>query len=480
MLVTAGIAGAGALWVSGCGRDKLAPPAPRATTSWVDTLPPVPQSYIDAPVRYDLGPALAWLESEVPREFGDLEERRPARDNERLHYAYAARRSPFRLDISGRQATLQADVEYEAKAWYNPPALPEVGASCGDDEHRPRARLTIKSDVELTSDWKLRPHTIASAEPLSGTERDKCKVTLLSIDVTKKVMRAAQEALQERVRAFDARLAAFDLPAKSERLWHVLQAPQKLTDSLWLVIDPTAVRIGMLELDGDTLVTTLGLSAHPRVTGGARPDSATRPMPQPQDSTSHPPVLHLLTEGRLPYEVASTILSRELRGDTIHVARQTFIVDSLQVNGVGDGRAAVRLAVSGAVNGALYLVGHPAFDTATAQLYMPDLKYDVGTKDLLTGTLSWLANGVVEDYMRSKLRIKLAGLIEDGRELLEKNLNRELADGVHLQASVTSGKGLTVRAAPHALLLRVVASGQSRMVLDLRPEQVAGSLSLGG
>ena len=55
-------------------------PVPRATTAWVDTLPPVPQSYIDVPVRYDLASAMRWLESEVPQRFGDLEDRRPVAD----------------------------------------------------------------------------------------------------------------------------------------------------------------------------------------------------------------------------------------------------------------------------------------------------------------------------------------------------------------------------------------------------------------
>ena len=177
--------------------------------------------------------------------------------------------------------------------------------------------------------------------------------------------------------------------------------------------------------------------------------------------------------------MVSTILSRELRGDTVHAAGQTLVIDSLQVLGVGDGRAAVGLAVSGSVQGVLYVVGHPAYDTATAELYMPDLTYDVGTRNLLTGALSWLAGGTVEDYLRNKVRIKMGDVIADGRELLEKNLNRRLADGVWLHADVTSGRGLSVRAAPGALLLRVVASGQGSLILDLRPESLAGAESLG-
>jgi hypothetical protein len=462
-----------------CGSEKVAPPMPVATGVWVDTLPPVPTSYVDVPVRYDLGPALKWLDSEVPASFGDLEDRQEVPGKKRLHYAYAASRGPFRLHVEGRTATLAADVRYRVKAWYNPPVLPEISAKCGDWQTSPRARLTVNTSVQLTSGWALRPRTRAVVAPLADPRRDRCKVTFLHVDITDKVTDAAQAALQRRLASLDARIAAFDLPDESRRLWTVLGSPLKLTDSLWLVINPATIRLGLLQMRGDTLVTTVGLSANPRVIGGPRPDVTPTPLPPPQDSTSRPPVLHLLTEGRLPYDVASSILTRELRGTVIRVARQRLVLDSLHLAGVGDGRVAVGLAVHGSVKGVLYAVGRPAYDTATAELYMPDLVYDVGTRDLLTGTLAWLAGGQIEDFLRTSVRIKLGPVLADGQELLEKNLNRDLADGVHLSMDVRSGRVLSVRAAPAALLVRAVASGQGELVLDLRPERLVGPESMG-
>ena len=473
---------AGALLVgaaAACRRDKVAPPMPEVVSIWVDSLPPIPTSYLDVPVRYDLAPAMHWLEAEVPVSFGSLEERHEVPDKNRVHYAYAATRSPFRIAVSGRTATLQADVRYRVRAWYNPPILPEVSGACDDDDTPPRARLTIETTVQLTSGWTLRPKTRAIVTPLADSKRDRCKVSFLSIDVTDKVMDAAQAALESKLHDFDAKVAAFDLPHESQRLWHTLGSPLVLGDSLWLVINPSAVRIGLLRMQGDTLVTTVGLSANPRVIGGPRPDISVPPMPPPQDSTSRPPVLHLLTEGKLPYDVGSAILTRELRGTVIKVAHQRLILDSLHLIGVGDGRVAVGLIVHGSVRGILWAVGRPAYDTTTAQLYMPDLVYDGGTRDLMTGTLAWLTQGQIEEFLRSKVRIKLASVVADGRDLLEDELNRDLADGVHLRMDVKSGRVMNVRASPTALLVRAIASGQGELVLDLKPEQLIGQESLG-
>jgi uncharacterized protein DUF4403 len=232
----------------------------------------------------------------------------------------------------------------------------------------------------------------------------------------------------------------------------------------------------LLKVEGDTLVTTVGLSARPRIVGGRRPPESEQPMPSPQDSASRPPALHLLTEARVPYDVVSAILTRELRGTRIPVGSRTLVVRRLQLSGLGDGRIAVALRVKGAVEGTLYAVGRPALDTATVELFMPDLAYDIGTRSVLVGALSWLAQGTIEDFLRTRVRIKVGHLIEEGRELLERNLNRELVPGVRLAATVQSARVLGVRAAPDALLARGVASGQGQLVLDLKPEGSAPQL----
>jgi hypothetical protein len=460
------------LILSACRREKLAPSAPHAAGPWVDTLPPVSTSFIDVPVRYNLAPALKWLEATIPRTLGDINDRREMPGKKRMHYAFDLERSPFDVRIVGRTATVSAAIQYQGRVWYDPPVLPEISASCGVGNTRPRAHVAIASNVELTDQWTLRPRTRVLAEPLTPGKRDRCKVTALSVDVTDKALGAARDALQAKLAQFDRRLAGFELPAEAQKVWDVLRSPLRLTDSLWLLIDPRAVRIGLLEVRGDTLVTTVGLSANPRIIGGPRPAPSERPMPPPQDSVSRPPVLHLLTEARMPYDIASVILSRELKGTRIKVGTRKLVVRHIHLSGVGDGRIAVGLEVTGPVDGILYATGRPAFDTATAELYMPDLAYDVGTRNLLIGALSWLAQGNIEDFLRTRVRLKLGPIIEQGRKLLEQNLNRELVPGLQLHVTVQGSRVLGVRAAPDAVLARGLASGQGELVIDVEPEPV--------
>jgi len=456
--------------ISGCKGETVAPPVPHVTDAWIDTLPPVPTSYVDVPVRYDLAPALHWLESAIPLTIGDITQRHEIPGKKRTHYAFALTRKPFHVKVNGRDASLVAEFQYQARVWHKPAILPEISGSCGTQGEQPRARLVIATNVELTHRWTLQPHTIASIEPVTDSARDRCRVTLFHIDVTAKALGAAQEAVQAQLTHIDRRLATFKLHRDAEKAWDVLRSPLRLTDSLWLMIDPLAVRIGMLKLERDTLVTTVGLSAKPRIIGGSRPQALERALPAPQDSTTRPPVLHLLTEARLPYDVASLILTDKLKGTEIRVEKRRLVVKSIHLSGVGDGRVAVGLAVTGSAEGTLYAVGRPAFDTSSAELYMPDLVYDIGTEDVLVGALAWLKQADIEDFLRNKVRIKMAHVIEQGRALVERNLNRELVPGVRLRARVNAGHVFGVRAAPDALLARAVVSGRGELVLNLEPE----------
>jgi uncharacterized protein DUF4403 len=471
--------GAIVLFSWSCGPTKVTPPVPHARGKWIDTLPPVPQSYMDVPVRYDLRPALQWLESAVPSEFGDIRQRQPVPGKRGLLYAFAIKRSPFQIGLQGRTASLQADVAYQGRVWYDPPLLPEISASCGTEGPAPRARLTIATTIQLEHDWSLAPRTRASAQPLSRSSRDRCTVADLdNVDVTDQLLAAAQGAIQEKLAEFDARLQAFDLPSEARRVWDVLCSPIKLTDSVWALINPSAIRIGQFEMRQDTLLTRVALSANPRVVTGRKPPPSRYPLPSPDDSARGKPGLHFLTEGRMPYDAGSSVLTRELRGTVIRVKGHKLHLDSLRLLGVGDGRLAVGVAVSGPVKGMLYVVGHAAYDTSTAELYMPDLELDVGTRGVLSGALAWLKESDLERLLRSRARIKLGPLLAQGRDLLEKNLNRDLAEGVHLSSKIRTVRMLGLAATPAALLARGLASGEGDLTIRIDPRRLAGGKRL--
>ncbi|MDZ4675565.1 MAG: DUF4403 family protein [Gemmatimonadota bacterium] len=461
--------------LSGCS-DRIEAPVPvaRGTVVADSSLTLLP-SVLDLPVEYDLGPALVWLESVVPRRMGDVDERLEVPDNSRLSFAYAAERTPFQLTLDGTTATLSAVVTYQGRGWYNPPVLPTISGSCGiDDETPPRAFLSVRTTVTPTSDWRLRGRTrVVELRPLTEEQRDRCTVTLAEVNVTDRVLEAVRGVLTRELLQVDRSLAEFGLQGIVTDVWEFLATPLKLQDSLWLVIDPAAIRFDKVRSEGTVLHSSLGITAYPRVVSGPQPEVVARPVP-PMVRVGSAPGLSLLSEAAISWEVLTGILQRELTGDTLDVGGRQLIVSDIAASGLDDGRVAVGLTFTGEARGTIYLVGNPVFDPVELVLTMPDLEFDVTSRNLMVSGLAWLANSQVEEQLRTNLRVALDGVLADGRSLLEGELTRELAPGFHLSTVVDQGQVARVRARPHALLLDLVVGGTSELKLVLVPGRRVG------
>jgi hypothetical protein len=454
--------------MAACGGDSFdAPPPAMVTGAVVESMPPVPPSRLELPVRYDLKPGLDWLESEVPRTIGSMDKQ--IQVNDRTKIAFAITREPFRFTFEERTITISSVLHYEGRGWYNPPVLPEVSGSCGTGEVRPRAQLTLSVTGRINQGWMLWSKSTVKAVPLTDTERDQCEVTAAHIDVTSKVLGAAEGALQGELKKVDAKLAAYPLRTLVQGVWATMQNPLRLTDSLWLLIAPVSLRFLPPTVAGDTLFWQAGLEANPRIVGGEKPAPSTNPLLPPVREEPPPPELLILSEGRLPYDVAEEILSKALKKTKIKVGNRTIRIQHLKPSPLGDGRVVVALTVSGAANGTLYAVGHPQIDS-TGVLTMPDLTIDAGSTDALTGALAWLASGDrVTQFLREAIRVNLAPTIEKARILAEKNMNRELVSGLSVRTTLTSAVPAGVWAAPDALVARVIVKGQGALIVDLYP-----------
>jgi hypothetical protein len=458
------------LSTASCKGSSFNAPPPAIVTGVVEeSLPPVPPSRLEVPVRYDLAPALEWLETTVPKTIGDIKNKQAIKGNDRVHVAYAISREPFQVGIAGRTVTISSVLHYQGRGWYDAPVVPEVSASCGTGDLQPRARLTLSVTGLIDEQWMLKVKSTVKAVPLTDTERDQCEVTAAHIDVTGKVLAAAEGALQGELKKADRKLEHFPLRSTVEGVWTVMQQPLRLTDSLWLLINPVSLRFLPPTTSGDSLLWQAGLEANPRIVGGAKPAAGTNPLLPPIRTPAPTPAFLILSEGRLPYDVAEDILSKALKKTKIKVGSHTIAIEHLKPTPLGDGRVSVGLTVSGAANGTLYAVGHPHIDSAGV-LTMPDLTIDAGSTDALTGALAWLASGDrLTQFLREAIKVNLAPTIEKARVLAEQNMNRELTPGLALHSTLTSAVPVGVWAGPDALIARVIVQGQGSITIHLYP-----------
>ena len=438
---------------------------PPAMMADVDTLPTHPTSTLDIPLTYDLTPIVRALEAAVPKKFGDIDERKTL-SNPRMQIAFEATRAPFTVSLDGQTARINGVVHYKGRGFYNPREGPNISSSCGINDAQPRARIAIASDLRITEEWKLRGKTrIASVAPYSEERRVQCRVTAFRIDVTDRVINATREQLLKQRPLIDRRIASLDIRSRFENWWHLLEQPIPLTDSVWLLIRPSAVRMGQSVGVKRTLVTALGFSASPVVVSGAKPVVQPTPLP-PLHPAAVGDGLHIMLEGVIGYDLASDLLRRHLNGRRVQRAGQTMEVKDVRLFGIGGGKLALELRFGGDVSGNVYFVGTPRYDAGTNELFVPDLDYDVGSKSLLVSSVEWLKHDEVRDFIREQARWSVGDVMRTGEEQLERGLNRDLAPGVRLAADVKQVQGLSVHARRTAIRLRAQADANAKLTVN--------------
>ena len=448
-------------------------PPPVLSADLPDSAPPLPVSVVEAPITYDMSDALDSLELAIPRSYGDINQRIQAGNNRRAHFAFAVSRTPFDLKVDGRTVSLSTVIEYEARGWYLPLIGPTVSAACGTSGvPRPRVAATLVSTVNITPDWRLRTRTrIGRLEPVTNTSRDRCRVSIFRIDVTDRVIAATRQLLEQGLSKIDDGVARWDSRTRFEQIWRNMQRPVRFTDSVYMLISPTSAELGPITAIRDTVIARLRLVASPRVITGPYPNEfeLMTPMPRLGPMTRVGEGAHVALEGSLSYPVANALLGQVLVGREFQQAGRTLKVEAVEVMGIGAGRLALGITLSGAVRGRLWFTGTPALDRDRRELYVPDLDVDVGSANLLVRGFEWLAGEEMRNFLRARVRVSEAELIGRLTELAEQNINRALTDGVNLSGQVHRAEAMSVRASRTELRVRARAEATLRLAIDKAP-----------
>jgi hypothetical protein len=482
IILTLVVAVAAGVFVVNRSRVVLDAPEPALVPETVDTLPPMPQSVVEAPVTYDLDTAIDSLEAAVPKIYGDLDQRIETKKNKRVSFAFLLRRSPFRVSVKGQTVLISADIEYSGRAWYKPLVGPELAVACGIGDELPRrATLTIQSTGELTREWGLRTKSrIVRLEAHSDSPRDQCRLTFLRIDVTERVFETTRLALDEKLAIFDRAVARWPVRRRFERIWRTLQRPLRLADSVYMTINPSEAQLGSIGANGKTAYANLRLVAAPLVTTGPRPNLEPVPLPPLELARDVRRGARVLLDASFTYPVATMMLRKALVGRRLEQGGHVIHIRDVRLSGLGGGKVALGVRLSGDVRGRVFFTGTPGFDLPARQITVPDLEYDVGTAQILVQGYEWLKDVSLRDFLREKARIPDSAVVHKLVLLAEQGMNRKLpARGTRLSGRIDQAGVIAVRATKEEIRVRALADADLKLSIDRapsipRPPQVGG------
>jgi hypothetical protein len=454
-----------ALCIAGWGCQ---PGRPRSPADLADEDPPPPPqtlSRFNVPIDYDFTPVMATVERAVPKRFGSLDSIREVPGDPRHHYAFEATRGPFTAFVVGSQVHLRTTLTYAARGFYKPVVGPTVSAGCGSADPRPRLGVELVTPRTVVSIWHLRSRArVAVVRPASAKARDQCKVSVMRLDATDRIVEAARKGLEVQLPQVDRRIAAVSLREHAVGWWDALCQPIRLHDSIWLTLHPARLRLGKVTGAKRVLTIQAGVDAYPRVISGAEPQDAPSPLP-PLAGPAGADGFDIVIDGNIDYATVSRTLTALLAKKAVTTKGHTVTIDSIAASGRAGGRIELALNFSGDANGILLLHGTPTYQRKTGEIEIPDLDYDLDTDNNVVDAVAWVQSDDLRAMLRDRARIPVKPALDRGRALLVAGLNRTIGGAIRLSARVDSVAVRDLYVRRPGIVVRAAARGKAKVAV---------------
>ena len=377
-----------------------------------------------------------------------------------LCHQYVYQRDPLALTAIGARFSITTTMRYRARI-----GVPGARvASCGFGAEAPRrASLSLATDLYWRRDWKIGARQTA----LAATLLDPCAITALNVDARPALQRMIDTQLRDFSAQVDTALPkAADLRPLADSIWKSFLEPSPLDtlNTLWLVLDPEAIRVVPLTGVGPSFQTAIVVYARPRVIAGAKPPTLSKPLPV-LSLGGNPGSFVVPVSVELPYEEVNRRATALLIAETAGTSER---VDSVHVQASGDSVRIV-LDVSGTLRGKLTLVSRLRWDPALRELRLDDLDWSLESRGMMSRMKATLAAPLIGRAIRKATmggRVPLGAQLDSVRTQMLQLLNRTVSPGVVLGGSITSFQVESVTTTDRAFVVRARLLGQANVVVQ--------------
>lgn len=400
------------------------------------SLPALPVSQINIPIKVYMRPLLALMDSTTSKEFTSDKWPEYTQSSCDFRYKYRFIRSPFSFSVTNNKVTIGFRGSYQIAGSkricaFDTQVSPWVGGSCGfGSEPYRRVDLSIGSVLELLPNHQIKTTTrLESSKPI-----DKCEVTVLQTDITALVMDSIRSSVDSYCMVFDSFVQAINNNSALLNFRNNGGRVMPVSRYGFLNLHPTQLRVGRFNSYRDTLLFSVGFSGSPRfssdsfrlVTNAVLPPVITTPV-----NSGISTYLDAVYE----YKFFNKLLNDSLRDKPFEVEGRTFVIKEVNVQGTNDGKLSVDVSFTGNRKGILHISGTPQLDTALQVLSMPDISFSIDTKDMLVNIAKNMFRKKIMRELKNQSVLDIAALIQRNKAAIEARLNQPVTPWMN-----TSGK----------------------------------------
>ncbi len=409
-----------------CGSSKK-------TTATAETaarlLPPLPVSEINIPVKVYMRPLLAMMDSSTAKEFTNDKWPDYSPSSCDFRYKYRFVRSPFVFSCVNNKVTIALRGYYQIAGSrtvcaMNRQVSPWVNGSCGFGSETMR-----RVDISISSLLSVLPnHQVQTTTRLNSvTPIDKCQVTLLQNDMTGQVMDSIKASLQNYCVTFDQFVQTLNNNPLLQQWRNGGSRVMPVSNYGFLNLNPTALRIGRFNVVKDTLFFSLGFNGSPKFSSDSNRLVTHAALPA-ISNTDYNGNISTYLDAVYEYKFFNKLLNDSLSNKPFEVDGRTFVIKNVNVSGTNTGKVQVDVSFTGNRKGILHLSGTPLLDSSRQVLSMPDISFDVDTKDMMLRIAQNLFHKKIMKQLQNQTVLDIAALIQKNKAAIEARLNQQVTD----------------------------------------------------
>ena len=239
--------------------------------------------------------------------------------------------------------------------------------------------------------------------------------------------------------------------------------------ALWLQLEPIALHIPELRVDGNSLVCCVGMDALVRA-------SLVKPTPKAQPvlslSVSTPAADGLLINGHVIGSLNDweAMLRPNVPGMEVEVQDGTTVnIKDFRLTGCGTAIAVqLQFQTRGKwrVKGEMVLVGTPTYDIDRREVYLQNLDYDLHTRHVLAKVASWLLHEGVRRRVQEVVRYNISTEMNNFKSLMNHEFeNYPVVEGTVLEARVTELDVQAIHTKDRSLIVPFILKGSGKLVI---------------
>ena len=410
-------------------------------------LKPLPVSILNIPVNLKLSVLESIINSQLN---GLLYEDKDFNDGDRMKVK-VYKRNPIKL--SGKDNELKYRIPLSIQVVYD--AMVTNVLASGEIE------LEAKTSFKISKDWTLKTQTDVTnyvwiKKPVAQVVGVNIPLGSLADVILNNSKSYLGKQMDETTSSY------FDLKSIVSSAWNTISRILSVSEEYktWLSVNPSKVTMAPLIIQGDSILSNLSLMAKPQLSIGDKPrENMVNKIPDYSQVLNDNLRTLLVLRTKLPFSETKNLTLKQVGGQTFSSGKKSVTVVDVNYFGINN-KLGVELTLSGVYKGKIFLTGTPQIEAKTNLINLPDLDFNLETKNFLVKSAGWILKSNLRRMIQENINFYLTLNLNETKKELEKQLNDyPLATGFKMKSRIDQLSVENIQITPEGIMVDLAIGG---------------------